>query len=698
MPKASLNQTTMGAGELAPRAQGREDTENYFQGLKKCENFLLTPFGGAERVPGTMYAWTAKYANKRCRLIEFVYSANDAYIIEMGEKYFRFGKGNGQLALTDATAWVTGTGYAVGDFVKESSTIYYCVESHTSGVFATDLAADKWVEQSIYEVPTPYQEDELRQVHYVTTGDIGYFANENHPVYKISRFGDVNWTFEELDYIYPPFYPTNTISSKTMSPSATTGNITITSSVNYFDSSVVGSYIQISSGGSVGYAKVTGYTNAKTVSATVIKAFGATTASDNWNISIGEFAGYPDTVVFHDQRLFMMNRITIWGSRTGSFEDFELGDSADYGIRITLASNNVNDGVWLDSIRELAIGTIGGCFIASNVSDATAIPNVRKQNAYGSAAIQPKKISSYTYFATKNNKKIREIVYNFDLDGYQAVDVTLLSEHILGSGVEELAYQQEPYNIMWCLREDGEIAGMNREPEQNVLGWFRVKEDLRTEDKYESVAVVPSDEEDRVWFAVKRKVNGSFVRYIEYMTPINFETKDDCFFVRSGLEYNGASTTTLSGLDHLEGEEVCVFSDGAVQPCLTVENGSVTLTNAVTRAVIGLNYSSTLVTLNIARGSAIGTSQSKKKRVYEAILRFYRTISGKIGIEGSSLDTIPFRNTQDPMGESSPLFSGDKIIPIRGGWDREWNIEIKQDLPLPMTITNIITNVVVNDR
>lgn len=41
--------------------------------------------------------------------------------------------------------WVTSTAYVVGDIVEESSIAYICVVAHTSGTFATDLAAVKWM-------------------------------------------------------------------------------------------------------------------------------------------------------------------------------------------------------------------------------------------------------------------------------------------------------------------------------------------------------------------------------------------------------------------------------------------------------------------------------------------------------------------------------------------------------------------------
>jgi len=53
--------------------------------------------------------------------------------------------------VTDPDAWATSTAYKIGDYVLQSNEIYFCLTAHTSGTFATDLAADKWVQQDIYD-------------------------------------------------------------------------------------------------------------------------------------------------------------------------------------------------------------------------------------------------------------------------------------------------------------------------------------------------------------------------------------------------------------------------------------------------------------------------------------------------------------------------------------------------------------------
>jgi hypothetical protein len=51
----------------------------------------------------------------------------------------------GMFSGTVRGAWLTATAYALKDVVTQSSNTYICAVAHTSGVFATDLAAVRWV-------------------------------------------------------------------------------------------------------------------------------------------------------------------------------------------------------------------------------------------------------------------------------------------------------------------------------------------------------------------------------------------------------------------------------------------------------------------------------------------------------------------------------------------------------------------------
>ena len=199
--------------------------------------------------------------------------------------------------------------------------------------------------------------------------------------------------------------------------------------------------------------------------------------------------------------------------------------------------------------------------------------------------------------------------------------------------------------------------------------------------KVKSVTSITETTENEVWIVVERIINGSTVKYIEYLdTTLNQD---------SGLAgtVTGASTTVTS-LDHLEGETVQILIDDAVYPAQIVTNGAITISLPSTFASktieVGLGFVSTLKTMKIEAGAKPGSvAQGRKKRYNEVIVRFLSTVGATI-----NGDQLPFRSSADEMGQPIPAFTGDKKV-TNLGWDRSGQITVQQTQPLPMTILGI---------
>lgn len=222
----------------------------------------------------------------------------------------------------------------------------------------------------------------------------------------------------------------------------------------------------------------------------------------------------------------------------------------------------------------------------------------------------------------------------------------------------------------------------------------------------ESITVIPApsgfvtpdahknERHDQLWLVVKRTVNGATKRHIEFMEdrfPADAQTHDG-FFVDSGLTLGPTqglgSVTTVSGLEHLEGESVKVLVDGAVHPMQTVSSGSISLQNAGKLIHVGLPMFSTLKTLRLITGDPQGPSQGKRKRIDNILLRMDRTLGIEVATnsEGTDFDNVFFRTGSDPMDAAPPLFTGDKILPIDIGWESEGQITLRAMDPLPATV------------
>jgi len=301
-------------------------------------------------------------------------------------------------------------------------------------------------------------------------------------------------------------------------------------------------------------------------------------------------------------------------------------------------------------------------------------------------------------------RKLRELIFDLNTDSYQAPDLTLLAEHITNTGIKEMSLQQEPDNVVWCVLENGLFAGMTYRREENVIAWHEhlIGGEFGSDSfgHVESVATIPGDlNEDDTYLVVKRTVNGGTKRYVEYFSSFDFgDNVEDAFFIDSGLTYSGSAATTISGLDHLEGESVSILANGSVHPNKTVSSGAITLDLAVTKAHIGLNYNSTLQTMRIEAGGTEGTAQGKTKRIHEVVLRLFRTVGVTVGSSETELDRIPFRSSAQAMSAAIPLFTGDKEIEFRGGFDTDGFVVVRQDQPLPLTIIGIFPRLITFDQ
>ncbi|HEX7005591.1 MAG TPA: hypothetical protein VF274_00500, partial [Alphaproteobacteria bacterium] len=471
------------------------------------------------------------------------------------------------------------------------------------------------------------------------------------------------------------------------------------------------------------YAKITTFVDATHVTAEVKNSFGATTATKTWRLgSWSETTGWPACSTFYEDRLFFggepLQRID--GSKSGDYENF--APSADDGtvaddnaLAFTLNANDVNVIRWLiDDENGLIIGTVGGEWILrpSNQNEALTPTNVKatRTTTRGSSDQQPVKAGKAVLFVQRARRKVFEIAYVFADDNYRAPDMTALADHVTRGGLGEIAYQPQPNSIVWGVRADGTLLGLTYERDQDVVGWHRhvlgghADADKSQPAAVESVAVIPAPAGDRdeLWLVVRRWINGATQRYIEYLEALWDPANDqrDAFFVDSGLTYDGAPSSTISGLDHLEGESVSILADGATHPERAVVQGRITLDRDASKVQVGLAYTSTLQTMKLEAGAADGTAQGKIKRISKVVFNFHQTLGGLYGASpDGAFDVLQFRTASDPLDVPPPLFDG-MTRPLNWpmGYETAAAITVRQAQPLPMTLLAIMPQVTTQDR
>lgn len=437
-------------------------------------------------------------------------------------------------------------------------------------------------------------------------------------------------------------------------------------------------------------------------------------ASTRW--AFGSFSaalGWPTHVTFFRERLTFAKDQTVYGSVSGDLENFAKRDD---GGNITIEQ------AWTgkiaidqpDSIKWMSAGSVGlligttGAELA--VTELTTTQPFGPGNAtigvrssHGSRGVTPEKVNNQTMFVQRSGRMLRSISVNND-GSADGLDLSVRNDQLTIPGIIDLAYQREPWSVLWVALANGKLLGLTYNAEQEVIGWhthtlggvFGSGAAV-----VEAIECIPSPTNDRddLWMIVKRTINGATKRYVEVLVP-EYQTGDDAdspFYLRSGLTYDGAATSTITGLSHLEGQTVSVLADGAVHPQRTVSAGAISLQVSASVVHVGLPYRSTLQTMRLEAGASDGTAQGKIKRVTKAAVRLFNTLGMKAGPDTSNLDTIQFRSASDDMNAPPPIFTGDKFVPWPSGYETDAHLVVVQDDPLPMTVVGIFPQVVTQD-
>ena len=858
MARVAAQLTNFTGGELSPRLDGRNDLTKYSSSCKTLENFIIYPHGAAARRSGTTFvAEVASSANKT-RLIPFEFSTTQTYMLEFSNLKIRVYKDNGSVlegdktitAITQANpAVVTSNshGYSNGDEILITAVVgmtqlnskRFLVANVTTNTFEltnkdgvdTDSTAftayvSGGTANKVFEITTPYTTAQLFEIKFAQSADVMYITHPAHEVAKLSRTGHTAWTLTDVVFTKGPFQDPNTTTTTLTPASASVGsgvNITASSvtginSGSGFLSTDVGRQIYVNDG----YATITAISSTTVVVVDITIAFTNTSAITAWQLgSFSDTTGHPTCVSFFEQRLVFAGTTdqpqTIFFSKSGDYEnmDANIGGTVadDDAIIYTIASNQVNAIRFMTATRTLILGTAGGEFtVSGGGTDSAVTPTnilIKKQSNHGAANVDAIAVGNATLFLQRAKRKVRELAYNFDVDGYIAPDMTILAEHITESGLTQMSYQQEPNQIIWGVRDDGELVGLTYQREQQVIAWHRhifggivnvpiitvtdyanivtgtrivfqksdgtlvtltattgtasaqefkieTSNDVtaanlnasintantasgtgitssvasnvltitevtptglaylviksfdttrltavsQTKAECESVAVIPTDNSEyQTWVIVKRTINGITRRYVEYINTFDFtETDNTTFnFLDSALSYSGAAATTISGLNHLEGQTVHILADGATHPTKIVSSGSITLDRASTDVKIGLGYNSILQTMRLDAGSQNGTSQAKTKRIYEITIRLYESIGVEVGENLNNMERIPFRTSADVMDQGLPPFTGDKTVEFRGNYETDGFIFVRQTQPLPLTVLSLYPRLITND-
>lgn len=589
-------QTSFTAGEISPRLYGRVDIARYNSGVKTMLNAYPLPHGGATRWPGSQYIAAAKNANKKARLIPFVFSATQAYILEFGDLYIRFYTAKAQISgplelaspyaeadlpnirFTQAsdTMFLTCPGYYPRRLQRFSNTVWklttapFSVEPHEEvGVTPTTtltLGAVSGTGISATAGSACFQNADVGR--YLQSGAgyakiVGFTSTTQVTVDITDAFSAVGiasgaWTITGS--------PQTSCTPSVASPVGASVNLTLGANGwnNVAATSDIGRYVRLNGG----LVEITGYTSATVVSGVIrsVLASASAAAAGGWSLeskSWNATNGYPTACTLHEQRLILAGTTafpnTTWGSKTGDYLNFADGIGDSEGWAFDAFSEQQNVIMHVVSMRNLLPFGYGGEWSMKGGLEKPITPTnvqIRNESSYGCGALRPIKVGGEVMFFQRDARKTRMMSYQAAGDNYPSSDVSIISEHITEGGITDICYAQAPDALVAMVRADGVLVSCTINREQDVIGWAR----RTTDGVFESVASIPYGSIDQIWAVVRRTVNGSTVRYVELLEPQADHTTNrqtDCSitgtlstFTPSALSWAGGVVTFTTSSAH----------------------------------------------------------------------------------------------------------------------------------------------------
>jgi hypothetical protein len=643
MSRATTIQSNFTTGEIDPLLKARIDINQYYNALEEARNVLIQPQGGVERRPGLQFVSDVTSAGSSFRLVPFEFSTTQSYMLLFANNKM---------------------------FVFKDKELVTAINAGSDDFLTTTIGTAN-----------------LDKMDYAQSADTLIIVQEDMAPKKIVRGANhASWTISDISFEFTPFFAfttgTTTI-NQTLTPSAVDGKITLTAGGSVFTSSHLNQFIETNDG--LGRARITRFVSATVVEAIVEIPFfntdaiasGSTFIETGYEAEWSGSKGYPRTVTFHEGRLYFggakSRPNTLYASRVGRFFDFNPGEGLDDdGINITLATDNTNAITGMFSGRDLQVFTKGGeFFLPQSTLDPITPSNVVVNGATRRGSlegIKPVGAESGTLFIQRAGKSLREFLFSDVELSYISNNISLLSSHLLKSptdmALRKATSTTDGDLLILVNSTDGSIATYSILRGQNVIA-----PSLSTTDgEFQNVAV----DVDQIYFVVKRTIDSATKYYVECFNDDN--TTDSAKLLSGSSK---PSSTTVTGLTHLEGKTVKVVADDGMQADKTVASGQITLDSVPTTYVeIGLDYTPTIKTLPVELKLPSGNIVAQKKRIIEATALMY--LSQNLTLNGNE---FTFTNKE--------FFTGKKRRKPMLGYDREGQMTFSQTQPLFFTLLGV---------
>lgn len=632
--------TSFTAGELSRRLLGRGDLTAFENGALRLENVFIHPTGGLSRRPGLFHVAPARGAG---RLVEFEFNTEQVYLLAFSHHHL------------DVLA---------GDTVL------------------TDLSA-------------PWTAAQLASIAWTQSADTLLVCHPDVPPRRITRQGPASWSIatwqfyvDDAGLVHQPYFKF-VDPAVTLTPSGTTGTITITASAAVFQAGHLDGVLRLRGK----QARIVSVLGATQITALLLQDLPDTAATAEWQeAAFSMVRGWPASVAFHQDRLViggardLPNR--VWMSQSGALWNFDLGEGLDTdAIEFAILSDQVNAIRQVVSGRHLQVFTSGAEWMVTGDPLTPETVQLLRQTQVGSPIdrqIPPANVDGATLFAGRTGRDLREFLYTDVEQAYQATDLALLAHDLLGDGAQSgpVDMKFDPARrIVLVVKADGTVACLTLYRSQQVAAWSR----LTTLGAVRSVAVVG----DAVYMLVERA--GAF----------SIERLDDTVGTDAALTGTHATgTMSWSGLGHLNGRQAVLVADGVELQAQTVTGGAVLLDRPARELQAGLPF--THIIEPLPPGLLAGTQggQGLTFRLLEVTFRLLDTQALRVDLGDGARD-VPLRRFAVGTVLNAPPQAVTADIALRVlGWARDLNKplwRITQQSPLRFSLLSVTQTLKVTD-
>lgn len=704
MTDLNTTQKAFTSGILSTELFSRIDYSKITSGLKQCENFIVRPAGGVTYRTGTSYVYklAQNYESVAYKMIPFNISPTEAYCVVLTDCMAYIFNENGYVTHID-TSFFTETRIQGIKYAQHKNKLYLVhperrpiILEKTDNGFNLDYAGFKTPPQSnITSVnitaKDPKNEDTVvafRGWQYAvsTVYEVDGKEIESFPVYsnKIIK-SDIDLANQNIEIkIY--------------------ANLTINQfkHFNVYKIKAGEFYLCYKLTGSAGVI----YNMDDTVNYYVLTDIGFAPATNKAPKEafkgFGTNNNYPSAVGIWNQRLVYASTkekpSTLWFSRVNEFNDFtsSILNNPEEGMELTISSKDNDTIKELVNMDNLIVMTQGKIWRISGTS-LTNMSAVIESHS-GTSGLSPFVTKKSILYVEPSKNKVSNFIYSYELNGYTGSQLDILARDLFdGYEITGLSYGENPYGVLYAVRDDGALLGLTYMREENIYAWHK---HTTQNGSFKDVCVITKEDKDYVFCLVERTTEtGNKILFVErFEQQINqkqdssdschldcaqhFENIHDFQIANYEVYYNGLTVRADNDVFHFD----------------NIQNNKISLPRVYKKITVGLPYMGIIETIPSELAYSNGnTTVGYNRRIHDGVLRYYRTRGLKYGrVLDNLYELKPY--TEETYGEEIPLETGEQVLRVSDGFSLENTFFVVQDNPFPATIQSITLGSTMNGK